>query len=239
MQVTAIRRYPVKSMQGETLTEAMVGPNGIEGDRGWALVDAESGLHLTARKQPELLYGAARVVDGQVVVTLPDGAEAADDAALSAWLGREVRLVEATEDGAGTFETQADETETGTWYQWTGRTGSFHDSTVSPISLVCAGTYRDWDPRRFRINVTLDGTGEDELVESDVRLGEATLHIMKRIDRCIMTTRPQPAIDDEPALERDLDVLKTINRDHESFLGVGATITTGGTIRLGDRLIPG
>jgi len=236
MQVTTIWRYPVKSMQGEELTEATVGEFGIEGDRGWSLVDAASGLNLTARKRPELLYAAARVVDGDVVITLPDGTETNSDDELSSWAGADVELRRADADSAGTFETQADETETGKWYQWTGATGSFHDSRVSPISLVTAGTYRDWDPRRFRINVTLDGSGEDALVDTPVTVGGATLHVMKQIDRCVMVTRPQPAHGDGPELERDLSVLKTINAENATFLGVGAIVTTPGRIAVGDQL---
>jgi uncharacterized protein YcbX len=236
MQVTAIWRYPVKSMQGEALTEATVGEFGIEGDRGWSLVDVESGLNLTARKRPELLYAAAQVIDGDVVITLPDGTETNDNGALSAWVGADVELRRAEAGSAGTFETQADETETGKWYQWTGATGSFHDSTVSPISLVCSGTYRDGDPRRFRINVTLDGSGEDELVDTAVTLGGTKLHVMKQIDRCVMTTRPQPTLGDLPAVERDLSVLKTINAENATFLGIGATVTEAGAIAIGDSL---
>lgn len=238
MRITAIWRFPVKSLQGESLSEATVSQFGIEGDRAWALVDAASGLHLTARKRPELLYAAARVVDGEVVVTLPDGTETNDDEALSAWVGADVELRRAEPDQSGTFESQADETETGRWYQWTGPTGSFHDSTVSQISLVGAETYQGWDPRRFRINVTLDGGGELGLVETEVTLGEATLQVTKPIDRCVMTTRPQPALGQLPAIERDLSVLKTINAEHNKVLGVGAMISHGGRIAIGDELRP-
>jgi hypothetical protein len=46
-----------------------------------------------------------------------------------------------------------------------------------------------------------------------------------------MVTRPQPG-----GIERDLEVLKTINRDHGSCLAVGCTVATPGTIQLGDPL---
>lgn len=241
MQVSEIWRYPVKSLQGERLQSAPVDSNGILGDRGWALVDAESGVHLTARREPQLLFAAARVEgdrpDGlEVVLTLPDGTETADDAAISTWLGRDVRLVRAAEDTAGTFETQADETETGEWFQWTGRAGSFHDSTVSPISLVSADTFRQWEPRRFRINVTLDAPGDVDLVHNEVDVGSARLGVVKRIDRCVMTTRPQPANGDDPAFGRDLDVLRTINAEMEQCLGVGAMVVTEGVVSVGDPL---
>jgi hypothetical protein len=46
-----------------------------------------------------------------------------------------------------------------------------------------------------------------------------------------MVTRPQPG-----GIERDLSVLKTINRELGRMLGIGATVTSGGTVRLGDEL---
>src|SRR4051794_28805140 len=107
-RVTGLWRYPVKSMQGEAVTEAEVGPVGIVGDRQWALFDVESGLHLTARRQPELLFAGARVDGDDVVITLPDDTETADDAALSAWLGHEVALRRADPSTSGTYEIALD-----------------------------------------------------------------------------------------------------------------------------------
>ncbi len=52
-----------------------------------------------------------------------------------------------------------------------------------------------------------------------------------------MTTRPQPAMGDLPAVERDLEVLKTINRDHETFLGIASLVITPGTINVGDSVV--
>lgn len=50
--VAELWRYPVKSMQGEPLSETRVGPTGIDGDRGWAVVDTKTGLALTGRRAP-------------------------------------------------------------------------------------------------------------------------------------------------------------------------------------------
>lgn len=236
-------RFPVKSMQGERLESAPVGQFGIEGDRAWSLVDAETGLNLTGRRDPEMLFAAARLVTGgsnpEVVITLPDGTETADDAALSAWLGRDVELRRAATEGVGTYEIQLDERDEASWVQWSGPSGSFHDSTVSQISLVSASAFQSWDPRRFRTNVVIDSDGDVGLVGRKVTVGSTGLDVFKQIDRCIMTTRPQPAMGDLPAVERDLEVLKTINRDHGTFLGVGAMIHTPGTISVGDTLVPG
>ncbi len=42
--VTAIRRYPVKSMGGETLDRVELDARGLVGDRAWAVRDGESRL---------------------------------------------------------------------------------------------------------------------------------------------------------------------------------------------------
>ncbi len=80
MRVVSVWRYPVKSMQGEPLETADVSELGIAGDRQWALVDTSTGLALTARRVPELLFATPRLVDADhVEVELPDGTVTADD----------------------------------------------------------------------------------------------------------------------------------------------------------------
>src|SRR5947209_20416387 len=98
MRVAELWRFPVESMQGEQLESAEVGPNGLAGDRHWALHDAGTGLTLTARREPLLLMASARLRDGGVEVALPDGSLANGNGALSAWLGRPVELHEAGDE---------------------------------------------------------------------------------------------------------------------------------------------
>ncbi len=238
MRVLELWRYPVKSLQGERLTETWLGPLGIPRDRGWALFDRDTGMGLTARRAPELLFGAARVTaDGGVEIVLPDGTVTADDALLSEWLGRRVELRAATEntDTAPTYEDPGDETPDGPteWAQWEGATGPFHDSPRIRVSLVSTGTIGSWDRRRFRANVLLDGAGEDDLIGRDLSLGEAELQVGRGIARCVMTTRPQPG-----GLARDTSVLKTIHRERHGMLAVRAAVTQPGTVRVGDVLGP-
>ena len=238
MRVLELWRYPVKSLQGELLTEAHVGPLGIPRDRGWALFDRDTGLGLTARRAPELLFGAARVTpDGGVEVVLPDGTVTADDAVLSDWLGRSVELRTATEtDGsAPTYEDPGDEQPDGPieWQQWQGATGPFHDSPRIRLSLVSTGTLGNWDRRRFRANVLLDGAGEDDLRGQELALGEVELRVGASIARCVMTTRPQPG-----GIDRDTSVLKTIHRERDGLLAVRAAVTRPGRVRVGDVLGP-
>lgn len=102
--VSEIWRYPVKSMAGERLGETAVGPQGLVGDRGWAVRDEERGGIRGAKKLPELMRCAARYLAqpeagraGDVEMSLPDGSRvrSTDPAAadrLSAAIGTRVTL---------------------------------------------------------------------------------------------------------------------------------------------------
>jgi Uncharacterized Fe-S protein len=108
MTVSAIYRYPVKSMLGESLTRCRIEGGGLAGDRAYALIDEETGLVASAkvpRRWAGLLrFSAAFVSEPDpgsapppVEITFPDGtAHRSDDgdidAALSAAIGRQVRL---------------------------------------------------------------------------------------------------------------------------------------------------
>lgn len=232
MRVRELWRYPVKSMQGEQLTSAGVGPLGISGDRGWALFDVATGYGLTARRAPDLLFAAARgAADGAVEVVLPDGRVTADDGVLSDWLGRQVALRPAGE-ALPSYEAPDDNLEeAGPWHPWEGAAGAFHDEPTARLSLVSTATVGAWDRRRFRANVVLDGGGEDDLVGSRVRLGGAVLDVHVRIPRCVMVTRPQAG-----GIDKDTSVLRTIHRERDGLLAVGALVLSPGTVAVGDAV---
>jgi uncharacterized protein len=237
MRVLELWRYPVKSLQGERLDAAELGADGLTGDRHWALFDRDTGLGLTARRVPELLFGAARLTaDGGVDVVLPDGTVTTDEAVLSDWLGRRVELREAHEDdGEGpTYEAPVDDLDDyAEWQQWQGAPGPFHDSPRIRVSLVSTRTLGGWDRRRFRANVLLDGAGEEQLEGREARLGEVRLLMGRGIARCVMTTRPQAG-----GIGRDTSVLKTIHRERDGLLAVRAAVLEAGTVRVGDVLTP-
>ncbi|HSL57450.1 MAG TPA: MOSC N-terminal beta barrel domain-containing protein [Acidimicrobiales bacterium] len=229
-------RYPVKSMQGERVDTAGVGPRGLLGDRRWAVVDLTTGLALTARREPRLLFATARLGDDRgdtVAITLPDGSTADGDADLSAWLGHPVALRRAAPDVHGTYEIATDpEDEDGSpWVTWDGPSGSFHDSGRTQVSIASTASIGAWDRRRFRANVVVDGRGEDQLIGRTIGLGTADVEVVKRIDRCVVTTRPQP-----DGIERDVDVLRTINAERDGCLGIGAVVRTPGRVTIGDEL---
>jgi len=231
VQVLELWRFPVKSLQGEQLDTAEVTTGGIAGDRAFALFDLEAGFGLTARRVPELLFASAHLCDGELLITLPDGSVADGDDALSAWLGRRVALRRAADVGTREYENPLDFEHDDDWMAFEGAPGAFHDSRRTRVSLVSTGTIGSWDRRRFRANVVVDGDGEDAWVGSSITIGDARLDVGKRIDRCVMTTRPQPG-----GIDRDLDVLKTINRARDGCLAVGALVARPGTVRVGDAV---
>jgi uncharacterized protein YcbX len=235
VRVAELWRYPVKSLQGEQLDGAAVTDGGIVGDRAYAIFDLDTGLGLTARRVPELLFASARFFgpDRPPEIILPDGTIACGDAALSHWLGRRVALRAASDVDERRYENPLDAEHDADWIVFDGAPGPFHDSARTRVSLVSTGTVGAWDRRRFRANVLLDGEGEDELVGSRITIGDVTLDVVKRLLRCVITTRPQP-----DGIERDLDVFKTINRERDGCLAIGALVHRPGTMGVGDEVVP-
>ncbi|MGI8577652.1 MAG: MOSC domain-containing protein, partial [Nocardioidaceae bacterium] len=124
------------------------------------------------------------------------------------------------------------EDESGPWGVWSGPARVWHDSTRTRVSIMSSASLRDWPVRRFRPNLVVDGAGEDDLVGRRIAIGAVVLDVTKRIDRCVMVTRPQP-----DGIERDLTVLKTVLRETDGFLGVGAMVAEGGELAVGDEVL--
>ena len=115
--VEAVFRYPVKSMLGTQVEQAEVLASGLAADRGWALVDLQTGKVASA-KQPRLwrsllqlraeYHGGDGPADavGAVTITLPDGTavragEPGTDDVLSEFAGRPVALRHGRQPGTG------------------------------------------------------------------------------------------------------------------------------------------
>ncbi len=232
MIVREIWRYPVKSAQGEPVGRSVVTGVGLEWDRQLAIVDIATGRALTGRREPKLLTLSAAVRDGRVRIHSPEGQALASDDDLSTWLGRSVRLARPLIDRQPEYDFPVDaEDESGQWGVWSGPAGVWHDSTRTQVSILSTTSLRDWPLRRFRPNVLVDGSDEDQLVGRRLAIGSVVVDVMKRIDRCVMVTRAQPG-----GIERDLGVLRTVMRECEGFLGIGALVACPGEMELGDDL---
>jgi len=238
--VMQLWRFPVQSMRGERLAQAVITDVGLVGDRAWALVDADTGKAASAvkfRDYPRLMDFGARFLAppasaGEappVEITLPDGrtvtSESGEaDHALSAWFGHDLRLMPVTERPPGAF----------------------------PVSLLTTSTlYRfeeltpgsRFDPRRFRMNLILD-TGAPGFLENGWigrRLGvgaAVSLAVVEPDARCVMTTLAQDDLPDDP------DIMRTMMEHNripvhgraQPCAGVYATVATAGAIDVGDRV---
>jgi MOSC domain-containing protein len=161
--VSALWRYPVKSMQGEQISSAPITERGILGDRAYALLDRDTG-HIASAKHPRkwsALLACRAAFDEppqlgaplpSLRLTLPDGsvissAQPDADKLLSHALGRAVALVTHTV-AAPTRE--ADRT-------------PLDDDSAEPVirqetiaHAAPAGTFFDYAPLHILTTATLD-----------------------------------------------------------------------------------
>ncbi len=250
MKVAEIWRYPVKSMLGEQLEQADVEPGGIRGDRQWAVVDAESGVSLSAKRYAALLNCSAWSNDNEVMIRLPDESEfsvGSTEAAngLSALLGREVvmRSADSTQTIQHEFPTEITEGE-GEPFLWEPGTEAFFDR--APLHLLTTATLENlsrlqpdskFHRARFRPNFLVDsnerGFVENDWVNEELTLGSMKFRVIDHKPRCVMVTRPQGN------LPRDVDVIKTIAKNNNGTAGVELRALESGIIYSGDDVIVG
>ncbi len=157
--VVSLWRYPVKSMMGEELNASEVTERGLLGDRGFAVVDRETGKVASAKnplKWGRLFDCRAAFVEAPrreeklppVRITLPDGTDVTSDSPevhkkLSAVFGREVAL-----------ESSAPRTPSLEEY-WPDIDGLAHRETVTDEAMS-AGTFFDFAVVHLLTTATLD-----------------------------------------------------------------------------------
>ena len=222
--VTALWRYPVKSMTGQRLTEAKLGERGLDGDRLYAVRDPDgkfgSGKNTRRFRRMAGLHTFAARYDGDVpVVTLPDGRTVRGDAVhgeIATALARPgVRLVREAEIP------HHDE-------------AAVHLLTTSSLAwLAERAPGVEIDARRLRPNIVLDtgpapALAEEAWLGQRIRIGEVELEVLRRAVRCVMVELPWAGLPAAPGL------LKTISEVNDLKFGVHARVVRGGTLRLGD-----
>jgi uncharacterized protein YcbX len=229
-RISAIFRYPVKSMAGELLDVARLGWYGIEGDRRLAfrrLTDKSGMPWLTASKLPQLLLykpfggGSGTAEPLPTHVRTPDGKE------------YELRSNELRKEISSRHGSDVE--------LMNLRHGIFDEACISVISLgtihgIERESGRRVDLRRFRPNVVIETDGaepfeEDRWVGRTLMFGDgnsgATLRVIMRDERCVMVNF------DPDTAERDSEVMKTVVRMNENYAGVYGTVVKAGEIRVG------
>lgn len=249
-RVARMGRYPVKSLQGETLDRAAFAPLGIPGDRALGVVDVGTGRVLSAKSVPRLLEAEARTAPAGVEVRLPGGPweaapSAALDAAMTAWLGRPARVEPPppADDDARSFSMSMNvDDETADTFDWPCPSGTFFDlatvHVLTTASLRAAERLHPdgaWLVDRFRPTVLVEAAGDgfvdDGWVGGRLRFGTVEISVDLPTMRCVMTTRAQPG------LARDLQIVKTVNHHHDGNLGLYCSIVTPGEAALGDDVV--
>lgn len=226
--ITALARFPVKSMGGEALDEMALGWSGIIGDRQWAFVKEPAisrfpwftGRDHSAMNAWRAAYAeGAEVKQATPLATAPDGwTGPIDDPLVTERLTREsgkaIRLMRL---GRGAYDSL-------------------------PLSLVSTAGHAAVeeshgamiDPRRFRINVVID-TDLPLRVWAGRRLsfgGEdgAQIAVTAPIDRCVMIT-----IDPDTG-ERDPWLMRTVAQQFDNKYGMHANVVRPGMLRLGAQV---
>jgi uncharacterized protein YcbX len=235
--LTALRRYPVKSMAGEDLAEARVTFAGIAGDRVYAFIDTQNRSDfpwMTARQAHPMILFRPRFLDAPgtedaipcpdryaTEVTTPEGetfrmGEAAFTEYLEKRFGRSLRL----------------------------RFSERCMTDARPVSILGLSTIQALsgetgialDRRRFRENfyVEWEDTSpffEDQLIGRELQIGETVmLQVVKKDGRCvIITLDPDTAVSSPQVLER-------VSRGHDGCTGVYAAVLREGIVRVNDPI---
>jgi uncharacterized protein YcbX len=128
-------------------------------------------------------------------------------------------------------------------FEFTSPLGTYFDAfplhvltTASLGALARAAPPERFDRRRFRPNVLVESAeGERGLDEpgwsgKSLRIGAAVVQVHMPTVRCSMTVQAQPGLPKDPL------VLRAIVREANQALGVYATVTSPGDVRVGDRV---
>ena len=205
LRVAQLWRYPVKSLAGESLSTAVIGADGIPGDR-IVRVRGPEGVR-TSRRQYRLLGlrgtldedGRARINnlpwDSPQALALVKAAAGAD-AWLEPW------------DGLDRFD-------------------------ILPLLVATDGAVAEFgrDVRRLRPNILIEGVeglAERDWPGSELHIGDVIVRLDSLRGRCHMTTIDPDTLNVNPAVLRDI-----VHR-FGGKLALNAEVVRAGTVRVGD-----
>ena len=233
-RISAIFRYPVKSMAGELLDVARLDWHGIEGDRRLAfrrLTDKGGFPWLIASKFPQLLLYKPFRLDGNTAELLPTHIRTPDGKVY------ELRSDELREELSSQYGSDVE--------LMNLKHGIFDEACISVISLgtvecIERESGRDVDLRRFRPNIVIETNScepfeEDRWVGRTLMFGDgnsgatsmAAIGITKRDERCVMVNL------DPDTAEKDSEVMKVVVRMNDNCAGVYGTVVRAGELRVG------
>ncbi|MFP7296805.1 MOSC domain-containing protein [Neobacillus niacini] len=224
--VKEIRRFPGKSILGESLSSSSIDDRGLIGDRLWAIrnTNGKFGSGKTTRRfqQMDGLFHLKARYEGLIpIITMPDGKEYRGDGdtineVLTQQLGLEVTL--AKEESISHFDE-----------------GPVSIITTSALRVLSHEIGEPVDLRRFRANLLIDtettGYLENDWVNRLIKVGPTVaLRVVAPLERCVMVNNEQEE------LKQDARILRNLVNQHNSIFGVWAKVERKGEMNLGDEV---
>lgn len=226
-RIAELWRYPVKSMLGERCDALHVKTRGAQGDRLFAIRDAQgklgSGKHTRRFRRIEGLFGfQASYCNGVPHIRFPDGTQLSGDdpfihQALSDALGLPVTLVREAE--VPHFDS-----------------APIHLVTSASLAgLRAALPAAGIDARRFRPNLVIEIPGADAIeqgwIGKRLRIGEVELQVSDTTERCGMVAFAQSELPKAP------EVLRHITQHADLEFGVYAQVLVPGIVQIGSPVV--
>ncbi|TIS58490.1 MAG: MOSC domain-containing protein [Mesorhizobium sp.] len=237
--VAQLWRYPASSLAGERLDAISVGPETIDGDRLFGLVDA-SNDEIARPDRDAKWHKVPRIRtrltgDRELEVAVPGGdwlsAPAAEsDRAVSAYLGfaasiRPFRRENAASSYSGPLTAER------------YRKAPIHLLTTASLARLRAlHPEGAADPRRFRANIVVDMPAvegsfpETEWIGRKLAIGELLLTISEPCRRCGFTIIAQGGFENDPA------ILRNLVRHNAHNLGVYCTVDRPAHVEVGEMM---
>jgi uncharacterized protein YcbX len=207
LHIAGLWRYPVKTLAGEAIAEAMLTPNGIPGDR-IVQVHGPEGIRTSRRHYKLLGLRGTLGADGRPLV---NGLPWDSDEALAL-----VRAAAGDDAQLGAYE-------------------GIERFDVLPLLVATDGAVAAFgrDVRRLRPNILIggvEGMAERGWEGSELHVGDAIIGLDSLRGRCPMTTV------DPDTITRDPEVLKDIGRRFGGKLALNAEVLRPGVVRVGDAV---
>jgi uncharacterized protein len=243
--VSQLAIAPVKGMRLQRTADIQLAKHGVTGDREFLVIGHDSKLLLSSRF-PELMQVeptwdresnllTLSFPNGDLVRDTPEPGPAASTrmyggrelpgwivpgplgTALSAYLGRPVHLFKRAPEHIGNDDQPV---------------SLMSEASLQALAQEFNGAVPDG--RRFRMTVTITGTGawaEHDWGGRAVTVGEVALRIIAPVPRCVITTRnPESGVTDA----RVLHALARLRGKDDISFGVWCEILRPGHIRVGD-----
>jgi uncharacterized protein YcbX len=265
MRLSEINVYPIKSLGGISLKNAVIENRGLQYDRRWMLIN-EKNKFLTQREFPKMATISVQISekglqvssDGQTLL-IPFGVDTNETASVKIWSSR---------CRANVYGNQTNE-----WFQDVLQTDCrlvrMHDESrrkvnyfyavhkddavsfadAYPFLIIGENSLADLNSRlekpvsmnRFRPNFVVSGAepfAEDNWKK--IKIGKCEFHVVKPCARCVITT-----IDQEKGIKQGVEPLKTLasfripTRSVKRKILFGQNLiaeNTGETLNVGDKI---